>query len=63
MSSSEFGECQKCKRNRLLRYEVTSDAPMSMRVCEECGRVALKIVAQEWSKRSDMGQITVRELS
>jgi hypothetical protein len=54
----EFGECEKCKRNRLLRYEVRSDM-IDLRVCHDCGKDAMLITAQNWGQD---GKLTVKEL-
>jgi hypothetical protein len=56
----EFGQCDECKRNRLLRYKVSSDT-IDMAVCWECGREAMRIAALDWGEQAN-GQITVREL-
>jgi hypothetical protein len=54
----EFGECEKCKRNRLLRYEVRSDM-IDLKVCHDCGKDAMLITAQNWGQD---GKLTVKEL-
>ncbi len=55
----EFGQCQKCKRNRLLTHRVRSEI-IDLRVCRECGVLAEKL--EQRQQRSEEGKIHVHNL-
>ncbi len=55
----QFGQCQKCKRNRLLTHRVRSKI-IDLAVCRECADAAEVIERRQ--QRSEEGKIHVEAI-